>query len=164
MKMSKLFCDYDGVCAFFDELAEQIFGMPPQRFEAENGSKHFWRMLRNYRSDDGLGFFESLNLMPDAMELWDGIRHRNPIILTGCPRGGWAEPQKVNHAAKHFPGVNIITCMARDKSRHMSPGDVLIDDREKHRPAWEDAGGIWITHTSAKSSLEQLRALKPEWF
>ena len=40
-------------------------------------------------------------------------------------------------AAEHFPGVPIITCMARDKHKHMKPGDVLVDDRENHRATYE---------------------------
>jgi len=158
-----LICDCDGVLADFDRLAEQILGMPPGEFEAKYKAKAFWRELRHYRSDDGLGFFESLPLMHDAMHLMDNVRHLNPTILTGCPFGDWAPPQKIRWAEQHFPGIPMITCMARDKKLHMSPGDILIDDREKHRATWEEAGGIWITHTSAQTSLEQLWEIKPEW-
>ena len=75
--------------------------------------------------------------MPDARLLFDAVKHLKPTILTGLPLGSWAAPQKVEWAAKHFPGVPIITCMARDKHKHMKPGDVLVDDREKHRAAYE---------------------------
>lgn len=159
-----IFLDNDGVLAAFDELASEIFGMNPPDFEAEHGSKVFWRTLRNYKSSDGLGFFESLPLMPDAHILFEGVRHLDPIILTGCPFGNWAPEQKIRWGKKHFPDTKMITCMAKEKCLHMEPGDVLIDDREKHRSKWEEAGGIWITHTSAENSLEQLRQLKPEWF
>ena len=40
-----------------------------------------------------------------------------------------------------------------------APGDILIDDWEKHKDAWVNAGGIWITHTSAKDTIEQLHNL-----
>ena len=72
--------------------------------------------------------------------LFDAVKHLKPTILTGLPLGNWAAPQKVGWAAEHFPGVPIITCMARDKHKHMKPGDVLVDDRENHRAAYEAAG------------------------
>ena len=42
----------------------------------------------------------------------------------------------------------------------ISTGDVLIDDRAKYRHLWEEAGGIFIHHTSASSSIEALRQLE----
>jgi hypothetical protein len=33
----------------------------------------------------------------------------------------------------------------------------LIDDRDKLREAWEKAGGIFILHTSTRSTLDKLR-------
>ena len=77
--------------------------------------------------------------MPDARLLFDAVKHLKPTILTGLPLGNWAAPQKVDWAAEHFPGVPIITCMARDKHMHMEPGDVLVDDRENHRAAYESS-------------------------
>ena len=41
--------------------------------------------------------------MPDAMELFEAVRHLDPIILTGLPRGNWAADQKVRWAAQYFP-------------------------------------------------------------
>lgn len=161
---NRCWVDCDGVLADFDALAFEILGMHPGEYEARNGAKAFWRELRHYRSEEGKGFFESLPLMSDARLLFEGIQHLNPIILTGCPFGDWAPVQKQAWAGVNFPGTKMITCMAKDKCLHMQPGDVLIDDREKHRATWEEAGGVWITHTSAESSLEQLRQLKPEWF
>ncbi len=162
--MNRLFLDCDGVLADFDAKAHEILGMPASEYEAIYKAKGLWREIRHYRSREGLGFFEDLPLMSDAMVLFNAVRHRNPTILTGCPFGDWAPQQKLRWAARHFPDTIMITCMARDKGKHLNEGDVLIDDREKHREAWEAAGGIWITHTSAESSIEQLIDLKPHWF
>jgi hypothetical protein len=57
--------------------------------------------------------------------------------------------------------VPIITCMARDKHKHMKSGDVLVDDREKHRAAYEAAGVLFVHHKSAEDSLRQLAAIFP---
>jgi hypothetical protein len=99
--------------------------------------------------------------MPDARLLFDAVRHLQPTILTGLPLGSWAAPQKVEWAAAHFPGVPIITCMARDKHKHMHPGDVLVDDRENHRKAYEAAGVIFVHHRNAADSLRQLAKIFP---
>jgi len=105
------------------------------------------------------GFYEHLPLMPDALQLFNHVKHLNPTILTGCPPGGWAEPQKVACSAKYFPGTPIITCKASEKYTHCLPGDILVDDRPKYRRLWEKAGGIFVVHTSANSSLRELRRL-----
>ena len=41
----------------------------------------------------------------------------------------------------------------------MKPGDILIDDYLTYRHLWEEHGGTFIHHTSAKESLQQLAAL-----
>ena len=55
----------------------------------------------------------------------------------------------------------IITCMARDKHKHMHRGDVLVDDRENHRAAYEAAGVVFIHHRNAEDSLRQLAQIFP---
>ena len=149
-----LFLDCDGVLADFDTAAERVFGMPSRQAEQKLGPKQFWRKLRNH--DD---FYGSLHLLPDARKLFDAVKHLNPIILTGCPLGGWAEEQKHRWAAVHFPGTRMITCMAREKPLHMKPGDVLVDDYLKYKALWEDSGGIFIHHTSADRTISELREI-----
>ncbi len=74
------------------------------------------------------------------------------------PHGKWAEPQKRRWAHRHFPGVPVITTRAALKREHCHPGDVLVDDRDQHRRLWEDAGGLFIHHKSAKASIAALKA------
>ena len=152
----RLFLDADGVLADFDEGARRLLGMTPRAFEARHGRGAFWKRLANARN-----FYGSLPEMPDARLLFDGVKHLKPTILTGLPLGGWAAPQKVEWAAEHFPGVPIITCMARDKHKHMQPGDVLVDDRENHRAAYEAAGIVFVHHKDAADSLRQLAKIYP---
>jgi hypothetical protein len=150
----QLFLDCDGVLADFDSAAEQVFGMPSRQAEQRLGPKQFWRKLRNH--DD---FYTSLPLLPDARKLFEAVKHLNPIILTGCPLGGWAEGQKHRWAASHFPGTRMITCMAREKRLHMKPGDILVDDFLKYKALWEAAGGIFIHHTSADKTIVELHRI-----
>lgn len=151
MAVNQLFLDCDGVLADFDRAAEAILGMPPRQFEKRHGLSAFWSRLARHPD-----FYATLPLLPDARELFDAVRHLDPVILTGCPRGGWAEAQKVRWAVIHFPGTRIITCMARDKRRHGKPGDVLVDDTLRHRHLWEKMGGTFVHHVTADRSIEKL--------
>ena len=152
-----IFLDCDGVLADFDTYANDYFGMPPREYERRMGSARFWRELEA-KGD----FYRNLPLMHDADALVDGVRHLNPTILTGCPRGNWAQKQKVDWAAEHFPGIPIITCRSADKRDHAKPGDVLIDDWYQHRHRWIEMGGVFICHFNAKSSLAALWAHYPQ--
>ena len=150
----QIFLDCDGVLANFDRGAEQVLGRPPGEFETRHGSREFWRRLAHADS-----FFERLEPMPDAFDLYEAVRARNPIILTGLPRGRWAEPQKRRWTERHFPGVPVITTMAALKHEHRHPGDVLVDDRDAYRGLWEANGGVFVHHRNAADTIAKLRAL-----
>jgi FMN phosphatase YigB (HAD superfamily) len=149
----QIFLDCDGVLADFDAGAEQVFGMAPQAFEKRYGAREFWKRLAASGE-----FFANLPLMADAMQLYEAVRGKAPVILTGMPRGDWAEPQKRAWAERHFPGVPVITTMAALKHEHRHPGDVLVDDRDRYRHLWEQEGGVFIHHTDAASSIAALKA------
>jgi 5'(3')-deoxyribonucleotidase len=151
-----LFLDADGVLADFDAGAKALLGMTPSEYEARRGRGAFWKKLANAPD-----FYANLPQMADARVLFDAVQHLKPTILTGLPLGKWAAPQKVKWAAEHFPGVPIITCMARDKHKHMKPGDVLVDDRENHRAAYEAEGVVFVHHKNAVDSLRQLAKIFP---
>lgn len=153
--MRQLFLDCDGVLADFDEAAHQLFGMESREAQEVLGNREFWLRIR--RSGD---FYRKLPLVPDAIELYRAVAHLNPIILTGCPLGGWAEPQKMAWTAHHFPSVPMITCASREKFLHIRhSGDVLVDDYLRYKDLWEQAGGVFIFHKSAFETLRQLQNL-----
>jgi hypothetical protein len=152
----QLYLDCDGVLADFDKGATAVLGLHPRAFEKRHGIGRFWQKLASAPD-----FYFGLPLMDDAMELFEAVRHLNPIILTGLPRGNWAADQKVRWAAQHFPGTKIITTMARDKRDHAKEGDVLVDDQLRHRHLWEEAGGIFVHHKSAGETLSELGCYFP---
>jgi hypothetical protein len=152
--MPQIYLDCDGVLADFDKGAADLLKMPARAFEKRFGLGQFWKRLATAPG----GFFEQLELMPDAMELYEAVGHTGPIILTGLPRGNWAEPQKRRWAERHFPGVEVITTSAALKREHCHPGDVLIDDRDQYRHLWEKEGGVFIHHRNAAASIAALRA------
>lgn len=151
---NRIYLDCDGVLADFDMGFKQEFEIDPSVYETAHGSAAFWKNIRNCN-----GFFEHLPLMPDAKELFHAVEHLRPIILTGCPFGGWAENQKMRWRDKHFPGVPMVTCMSKNKYQYCKTGDVLIDDMEKARAAWNAAGGHFILHTSASNSIGQFEEI-----
>ncbi len=148
----QLYLDCDGVLADFNAGAAAVLGMHPKAFEKRNGIGRFWARLA--KAPD---FYFGLPLLDGATELFEAVRHLDPVILTGLPQGNWAAGQKVRWAAKHFPGTRIITTMARDKRDHAGPGDVLVDDHLKHAHLWEEAGGVFIHHKSVEDTLERLK-------
>ncbi|HEY0052754.1 MAG TPA: hypothetical protein VGB49_05010 [Caulobacteraceae bacterium] len=157
--MVQLYLDCDGVLADFDRGGERVLGLKPKAFEQRHGIREFWKRLAREP-----GYFENLPEIADARTLFEAVKHLEPIILTGCPMGGWAEAQKERWAHLPFPGTPLIACMARDKRNHCSPGDILVDDQLKHRERWEEAGGVFVHHRSAADTIRQLREGWPELF
>lgn len=153
----QLFLDCDGVLADFDTYATAYFGMNPRQYEAQVGSERFWHELEAKGN-----FYRDLPLMHDAKMLVAWVKHLNPIILTGAPRGNWAQAQKIAWGAQHFPDLQMIVCRSADKREHAKPGDILIDDWHQHRHRWIEHGGIFISHTCAETSLAALWAHHPE--
>src|SRR5689334_8549336 len=99
-----LFLDLDGVLADFDAHIEALFGTPP----AELPLGEMWR-----RAAATPGFFETMPMTADAMELWSFCEPYEPRILTGLPRGTWAEAQKRRWVAQHLgPHVLVVACMS----------------------------------------------------
>jgi len=150
----RLYLDCDGVLADFDTGFKNAFGVNSQYYEDTHGTKAFWGSIKNE-----LNFFGTLPVMPGATELYAAVKHLRPPILTGCPFGNWAEPQKFGWRDRNFPGVPMITCLSRNKRNFCQPGDILVDDLEKYQHLWEEAGGTFILHTSAETTIAQLKTL-----
>ena len=157
MQTYKLFLDLDGVLADFNAQVLAITGKTPSQL----GDKIMWPKLAKANS-----FFEFLPWMPDGNDLWTACVPYSPIIITGLPRGNWAEPQKRAWCKRELgEDVQVITCLAKEKSLkakafYEAPViPVLIDDREKYKERWENEGGIFIVHRNTEESLAQLFAL-----
>jgi hypothetical protein len=149
----QLYLDCDGVLADFDTGVRTLLGTTPKDYQAKHSLSRFWAALGR-----APGFYAELPLMPDARELFEAVRHLHPVILTGVPRGGWAEAQKAQWVKRHFPGTKVITTFAAKKCSYCRSGDVLVDDTLKYRDLWVKAGGTFIHHRSAKESIAALAA------
>lgn len=144
----KLFLDLDGVLADFDRGVQTVTGRPP---EAQH-LRSLWHALSRHPD-----FFNTLEFMADARELWTFCKPHGPTILTGLPLGSWAPTQKARWVSRMLGGeVPLITCLTRNKPRYGGPGHVLVDDRAASREGWERKGGVFIHHVSAQASIEAL--------
>jgi len=150
--MAQLFVDLDGVLADFDAHYEAVTGVRASVI-ADNVD---WELVRSCPD-----YYLNIPPMADAHILWARVAPHNPTILTGIPWGvPDAEANKRAWVAKHLgEHVPVICCKSADKCLNAQPGDILVDDWTKYQHKWLEVGGIWITHTSAASTLEQLEPL-----
>lgn len=149
----RVFCDMDGVLADFDTGYETMFGRRPSKVNDDVD----WDLVRAHGH-----FYEWLPPMRDMHLLWDFLKPHQPTVLTGVPQRllGDADTQKHRWLYRECgPETDVICCLSRLKAQHCQPGDILIDDWEKHRAIWEKAGGIWVTHIDARSTIVKLMKL-----
>lgn len=147
----QIFVDMDGVLADFDSGYEAAFGIRPST-KTDNVD---WKKVRTRE-----GFYFNLPPMSDMPLLWAYVAQFKPIILTGIPSSvEEAASNKTAWVRRHLGDTEIRCCLSREKYKHCSPGDILIDDWEKHKDKWVNAGGIWITHRHAAETIEQLREI-----
>lgn len=156
----KLFLDLDGVLADFDSKVEEITGVRPDRSQPK-AEASMWKAIERYGT-----FYRDLDPMPDAMELWDYCSPFKPTILTGISMTPGCAKQKREWVAAYLDtDVPVITCESKNKAAEalkVTPEGVipvLVDDWTKYSHVWEQAGGIFILHTSAKSSIQALKNL-----
>jgi hypothetical protein len=107
-------------------------------------------------------FFETLKPLNDSRQLFEytstlGVMQK---VLTGMPTIKDGAGQKERWAHKHLDeSLHVIVLPSKQKYLHAGPGKVLIDDRVDMISAWCAAGGIGILHTSAESTIAQLKGL-----
>lgn len=151
----QIFVDLDGVLADFDTHYEVLFGSRPCKV-ADNVD---WKKI-----EAAPGFYASIPPMRDAYLLWGFVTayaDKPPVILTGVPSSiPSAADEKRDWCARWLgPQYEVRTCFSKEKCLQAAPGDILIDDWEKYQQLWIAKRGRWITHTSANSTIEELRTM-----
>ena len=152
---TNLFVDLDGCMADFDAGFPALFGINHK----EIPEAQMWATIEAHPS-----YFDALDPMPGALDMFEALRAFRPTILTACPSTGFdkACAGKRSWCARHLgPDVPVITVRGgRNKPLHMkAAGDVLIDDWAKNIVAWNAAGGRGILFTSAKQALAEFQEL-----
>jgi len=156
-KEYQLYLDIDGVFANFDKWCEETFDLTPK------DNVNFWNVITDWVNEnpDKL-VWGDLELMPDAMELWNYVKDKTPIFLssTGTRHETKAIEEKHNWINKYFPDNKLLLVnRSRFKAQWADKNSILIDDRMKSIKPWRDAGGIGILHTNAKDTIKELKKL-----
>lgn len=147
----QIYVDMDGVLADFHSHYEKHFGLRPDDYLLNVD----WKAVGTIKD-----FYLNIPPMPEMWELWDYLAPHRPIILTGIPRSvPDAISNKEGWVKKHLPSATVICCLSNEKYKYCFPCDILIDDRDRYKQLWVDAGGVWITHTSAKDTIDQLNKI-----
>jgi len=150
----KIYVDMDGVLVDFDGGYEKLTGMTTRAAD-EKGPEFFWKPI----SKAGAKWWITLKWMPDGKQLWDYVKKYNPELLSAPSREEASKMGKRVWVKRELPGVKLILRSADKKQEFASPNSILIDDREKNIEQWKSAGGIGILHTSAASTINQLKEL-----
>ena len=155
----KLYVDLDGVVADLDKHVKNITGKTFSELRATGTG--FTQFVSDQRHQQKT-VFDNLDLMPDALELWNYIKKYNPDILTatGVPEEQ-ATAEKIRWVMDNLDNYdNIYTVRSGAlKKKYAAPNHILIDDRNKSIKPWREAGGIGILHKSAADTIAQLQKL-----
>jgi 5'-nucleotidase len=150
--MVTIYLDKDGVLADFDAHVERLFGAGPRQL----GDAKLWECVE--ATPD---FWETMPVKAGAHELFAIAAPYKPIILTGCPKTGYerASEHKPIWINKNFgPGIEVITCLSKDKPLHMKrPKDILVDDFIVNIKRWQKAGGRTVWYQTADQAIEDLK-------
>jgi 5'(3')-deoxyribonucleotidase len=148
--MTQLFVDMDGVLADFDKHYRNLFSIKSDK-SLDNVN---WKLVHNTSK-----FYSSMPPMQDFEELWQYVKRFNPIVLTGVPKEVPAAASDKIEWGKKYLGKDVeVRCvLSKEKYLHANVGDILVDDWEKYKDLWTKQYGFWITHTSAKKTIETLK-------
>ena len=104
-------------------------------------------------------YWANLKWMPDGKELWDHIKPMNPTLLSAPSRDPQSRWGKRIWVKKNIPGTPLILAAAEAKKNYAKKNAILIDDRISTINDWNQSGGIGILHTSAATTIAELKKL-----
>ena len=153
----QIYCDMDGVVTDFISYTTNIIG---HKFTDDD-----WDKL----PDD---MFLQLPKMPDADRLWGYIKTFQPFMLTAVPRESrgpiakraWRDKTRWMKINFRLPADRMRIVSRINKKNFAMDGrdkrpNVLIDDHLGNIREWEGAGGIGVHHTSADSTINDLKRI-----
>lgn len=156
-----IYVDLDGVLA---DLYGEIYNITGHWMihDDDGVDAPAWNQINEYRKK-GNRLFENLNLLPDAMVLWNYVKKYNPHILTalGKVMTEQTDEEKRKWVRKNLTGYDQIYTVkfSKMKANYASPTSILIDDRMRSIGPWRKAGGVGILHENAVDTIRQLKEL-----
>jgi 5'-nucleotidase len=150
----RLYLDLDGVMADFDRAYQERFGTHPR----QDDDAVLWA-----RIDSCPEFFAEMHPCEGALDFFNSIRHLHPVILTACPKTGYAHAarHKIGWVRKHLCREAIVLPVMGGINKPLfmhKPGDILIDDYRRNIEAWRADGGIGILHRNWAVTRAELAA------
>ena len=172
-----IYCDMDGVLCDFDKQFEKLTNTPAKEFEANKGTKEFWKVIL----EDGEKFWSTMNPMPEfdyfkkeLITISSDGRFKLKFltstsaaqILRSYPRQQAIDYIKNIEFGKrswlksHWTGpVNIIfSDSGKGKAKYATPNSILIDDLSPNVESFIAAGGNAIIFTDAHQAIDELKA------
>lgn len=160
-----LYIDLDGVLIDFEKKALEVAGYLPSYSSDATQKKlrsDFWKQVATHVKK-GNKFFEVMDLLPDALDLYDYIKHRDPTVLSATGHVVGAKEEKRNSVRAKFGHEMADRALfvrdASQKGTHAAPGRILIDDRQKALDSFIAEGGMGVLHKNAKDTIAQLKEL-----
>ena len=159
--MPRIYVDMDGVLCDFVLAAKRATGQNWQGLR----SGQDWEAIKNTKN-----FWANMPWTRDGKQLWSYINKFRPHILSAfSPEDPNCKPGKMRWLRKEIGYtqsfmINIVR--RREKKNFAMKGSdigkkpaILIDDYPKNVRQFRAAGGIGIEHTSASSTINQLKRL-----
>lgn len=156
-----IFCDMDGVLVDFDKGYKDLTGVATHHADSQ-GRDEFWNLFNTSLEEKGISEYEywsNLDWQPGGKELWNYISPYKPYILTAPTYNPESREGKRDWVQRLSGMKNIYFRPAKSKSDFSGKNRILIDDRADTIDRWNAAGGIGILHTSAPTTIEQLKQL-----
>ena len=150
-----LYCDMDGVLVDFEKRFEDLTGLSPNAFRDKHGLDEFWNVI----DGEGVRFWVGMDWMPDGKQLYDYIKPNLYSLLSSPSYDNSSRLGKRLWVKKHIPGTKLILAARKNKQDYSEKGAILIDDLKPTIDEWNAKGGIGILHTSAASTIKQLKEL-----
>ena len=150
-----LYCDMDGVLCDFEKRFKDLTGLTPKEFRSKNSLNKFWKTI----DDDGVRFWVGIPWMPDGKQLYNYIKPNLYSLLSSPSFDNSSRLGKRLWVRNNTPGTKLILAARKNKQDYSEENAILIDDLELTINEWNAKGGIGILHTSAASTIEQLKAL-----
>ena len=169
----EIYSDMDGVLVDFNARYKDLTGKDPNlhRYISFKRAKknpelsndeiqaqvntEFWKPI----TDEGIGYWEGMDWMPDGKKYWDYIKKYDVELLSSPSRSETSRLGKRLWVRNNLPGIKLTLAQAYNKQNYAEPNHILIDDRKSNIEQWRDKGGIGILHTSAEDTINQLKQL-----
>lgn len=140
-KMSyRLFVDMDGVLTDWMKQYKAFDG--PEFGEGEEPDMSV---------TDNFNFWFSMAWLEGGKELWDSIKHLNPVILSSPGLSSFAVEGKQSWARENL-GENVQVTLTPNKDEYADGRSILMDDMEKNINPWNEREGLGILYNGSPSS------------